>query len=69
MPKRSMSSEFAADVAELEASYSKNGTTSTVPAARPAAPVTGDMWFDPTAGTMSVYMNSKWVDIKVPTAL
>ena len=61
--------EFERDVAELEASYSKNRTTSTVPTARPAAPVTGDVWFDPTTGTMSVYMDSKWVDIKVPAAL
>lgn len=67
--RRVQNTEFQADVAELTASYSKNATTSTVPTTRPASPATGDVWFDPTTGTMSVYMDSRWVDIKSPTAL
>jgi hypothetical protein len=67
--RRVQNTEFAADVAELTASYGNNRTTSTVPTTRPASPATGDVWFDPTTGTMSVYMDSKWVDIKVPSAL
>lgn len=60
--KQVKNTEFAADVAELTASYSKKGTTRS-PMERPAVPVEGDIWFDTTEMQMHVYVGGKWVDI------
>lgn len=65
--------DFERDVAELEASYVKNRTTipGGISTAAPEKPVTGDMWFNKTDGSMHVYMGDDkgWLDIKESLAL